>query len=566
MKQLIVGFIFVVNLAVPTLSWALSPGDEGWDHQLLQAQLQLYADIADLTPFIARANERGADSIASLRINGVRIELNSAFLELTRSWIRLYYRHLQDECDHCISDPEDVFMQKADDVMGPGFFQRQVGTPVRRAVDDIVVETAEIGSELGNVALVVKVTSEVAETVVSKAVGGGGAHVLCNLIDAALFFALKPLQSLSRIFMWTPRISGHSGLIGTPLVGAWSIVKNGWLVATLKRAERRVKFEVGPVEINQEDWSRVDREGPKRRWYQIGRDGKRAAWLKKLMKRHHRTVDRRDFFGKRFFVVLSRKRFSGYMRGRTPMDEKLGSSKVRLWFLSVQENIIRRGLNAKPLPDEVEELVHINNPVPAPPSEADELRQALVEQYANGAAHKIAAYDGLLRDIEGVFDSTVSAKVRRHRAKILEAVLLGFVYSSYRDVLAVKDPLYGDSWRALRERFMFRWDLGKLANYMMKWSDYLKAASLTRVDSELASGKYEAMEALLKMFAYMESAKILLSVESREEIIPVKEALEGKLNILRAFTPWSEKKTKARWLPWGFGKPLCEDMSLKVSQ
>ena len=551
MGKILILFSLIV---LPTASMA--HGDHGpADDKQLEATFELFENIVELTPFIASEDDTGADSEASVRIGKTTIQFNGALWELARGWIRLSYREAQEECDHCIADSEEVFLRKAEDVAGPSFMERQVGGPVRRAAEDIVVNTADIGAQLGKTALVAKVASEAGETVLSKLIGGGGVHVICNVIDAFLIFGLRSAQELTRIYSWAPRFGGNS---------LWTLLKADWFRSVAHRVERRVQFQVEPVEIDSETLAEVDAEGAKgsNRWWGLVKEGKRYKWLSRFTSRSEQTLNTREFRGTRMkrYLFLKRRRrgHSQFMAGNTSMDKRL--TEPTLWILAVQENMIRRGLNAKLPPEEITQLEK-EAAAAQPQPEFNEVLHYLADEYSQGDPTKAQVLEGILRDVDAVFEPTASLKVRKYRALVLESLVSHFVYNAYKDVLAAKGALYGRSWKGLWNQVKFRLKLGKLAIYMYKWSDFLKTGALVKSRSDLASGKYEAMESLLKIFEYLKESKSLLEAESREELLPIAENLGGKLETLQKFTPWQEKRVASWWLPWGFGKPRCEDLS-----
>ncbi|NJL25467.1 MAG: hypothetical protein HC902_10030, partial [Calothrix sp. SM1_5_4] len=234
------------------------------DDEDFAATADLFEKIVTLTPDVL---EDASSATPKVRISGVDVPLNGPFWELVRGWVRIYYKDLQKECDHCIHLTEDQFSGPAVDIAAKSFRSGQGRRAIMENIEHISNGTADLGARLGNTAFVAKATSEVAEAVLSKMIGGGGVHLFCNLIDAAIIFGTRHIQTAFRGYSW----AGSMG--GSRLA---SLARLGLVSSVVKRAQKRVRFETAPVVVNEEELRELDLEGPNRYWG-LAKDGKRAA-------------------------------------------------------------------------------------------------------------------------------------------------------------------------------------------------------------------------------------------------------------------------------------------------
>jgi hypothetical protein len=524
----------------------------------LDATLELYRKIVSLTP-----DELDQHSAATAKVNisGQTVYLNGPFWDLVRGWIRVYYRALQEECDGCIEWDEETFSRQAEDQMAKSFFTLKVSAPLMENFEHIAVGAADVGARFGKTAFITKVGAEVAETVLSKMSFMGGLHFFCHLIDAMILFETRRIQVIARSFSWAG-VFDRSGLS--------SLLSSGFVSSVVKRAQKRVRFTVAPVEIDEEALKQVDLEGPNRLWAWLP-EGKRAAWVRKLVARAERgdepselSLNRKEFLGtrmKRYLLIKSRKRGHGaFMKGKTPMDQALNHDL--LWILSVQENILQRSL----LPPGEEPTIAAESLAQTYASTADEIRSGLAGEFTAGDPDRRELVEGLLKDIDVIFNPQVPSRIRYFHAATIENLMGGFIYTMFSQVLNEKSEMYGASFPGVWKQFRLRWRVGRYGFYLYELSDFLRLAALQKDPEVLYRYKYESMEALLRVFSYLRQTESLLNAESTEDLKAVERLLSGEYRQLRTFRPWTEKRIARSWLPFRNPRPTCEEMEAAVGQ
>lgn len=536
-------------LTNPATSWA--HGSEE-DEAHTDAIIELYQKVIDFTPDIVGEQSL---SVPSVRISGQTIYLNGPFWELVQDWIRIYYRELQSTGERCIQWNEADFMRLAQDEIARSFIGLKVKDPLLESLEHIVVGTADLGGELGTGPLVVKAASEVGETVVSKVVGGGGVHVVCHLIDASIIFGTRYFQTRLRTLLWSSTFDSS---------GVANLVRTGFVSSAITKAQKRVRFEHGPIEVNEEELRALDLEGPNR-WWGWARDGKRAKWLRKFAKlepEQSLSLSKKKFLGqrfKRFLLLKGRKRgFSRYLKGSTPMDKVL--NKDVLWVLSVQENMVQRAF----APQGDEPQLQRQSLADTQTLRQDEIRRGLAEEFATGDPLRADLVENLLKEVEVIFNPSVSRKLRYFQTGILETLLTGFTYQMFAQVLDERGEMYGHSLRGIWRQTRLHWKVSRVGYYIYEWSDFLRLAALQTDPETLAAYRYEAMESLLRVFRYLQSTRDILKADSIEDLLQFENEMAGQRKpLLTSFRPWKEKKMEHSWFPWRDPKPLCRDMNLK---
>lgn len=542
--------------------FAHGAGADNEEH--VHATLSLYEKIVDLTPEIVAET---TSFPASVRVGGRNLELNGPFWQLVRGWIQLYYQELNaNDEDPCLTMSAEDFQAAAEDVIAQSALQRRLGRPLRHGVEHIVVGTADIGAQLGNVALVAKATSEVAETVVSKMFGGGGMHFVCHLIDASIVFGGRHLQSFGRAFAWAP-IYDSSRIAG--------LLKTWWMMYTLRRVQRRVRFVAGPVELNEPQILDLDKEGPGR-WGGFAEKGKRRRWLEKIIRRKKPsfTLDQRRYLGKRliryFYLKGRRLGHSGYLKGHTPMDQNL--NKNVLWILAVQENLLARGLTPKETAAGMEGSPSLADRMPA----QEEIRHELVREFLSGARSegmdaatmtgRLDLVESLLKDVEVVYDPSLPRRVRYFHASMIEQLLGGFVQNAFQSVIAEKSEIYGENWKGIWNQARLHWRAGRFAGYIFEWADALRVAATVTDPDALYSQKYEMMESLLRLMRYLQRTRVVLQAENVSDLVRFEAVAKREYQSLKTFRPWKIKKTHSRWTPWSARYPRCEQLAQEVGE
>ncbi|MBX3020235.1 MAG: hypothetical protein KF799_01050 [Bdellovibrionales bacterium] len=538
-------FFLLTVLLVHVPSWAHGHGDE----DAAKATVAHFARIVELEPSITAES---SISVPYVKISGQRVYMNGPFWELVQGWVRLYYREMQHECDDCIDWSEERFTQAATDVAAKSFMELKVTGPALEGLEHISVGTADIGSQLGKTAAVAKITAEVAETVVSKFVGGGGVHLVCHVLDAIILFGTRHIQTATRAFTWAPAFD-RSRLA--------TAVKMGFVSQVIRRAQKKVSFVAGPVRVDEEELAELDAEGPNR-WWGAVKAGKRATWLKKLAAAGENPLrlSRPEFLGgrmKRYLFLKGRRRgHATYMKGSGEMDGSLNHSMV--WILEVQESMIQRAFEPDgESPRKALSLADTSTP------DYDEVRAGLAQEFA-GDPEQAEFFDRLLRDVDVVFQPNIPSRIRYFHVAKLEALLAGFLYSRFSAALSEQGDIHGSSFGGIIKQIKLHWRAGRFGSYLLEWADFLKLASLQNDPERLLKHKYESMEALMRVLRSFKRSGEIAAADAHHQLKEFEDVMAAEYQGLRTFTPWKEKRTAYSWIPFRNRAPQCSQMNREV--
>lgn len=513
-----------------------------------------------------------------IRLGGKTVLLDSNFWELVRGWVKVYQNEVARDCAQCLELDAEKALSEVKDLAAQGFFNRKVYEPLAHASEHIIFETADIGARLGNVAFVAKISSEVAETVLSKTVGGGGVHVLCSIIDAAILFGTRHLQIATRLPWWGVKLGA----------GSLGLSAKYWVVSkAVHRAQKRVSFETGPIELDEEALQQLDLEGPvnKRRrsqWLSLLERNLNPLYLEKekilksleqrpqdeLLKKSLSRVERKisrvsalktkNFLGKRYkrFLFLKGRRGKQHLNGRTPIDKAL--SKPWLWILSVQQNILHRGM----VPSHNEGFSKaFENHVSLKSSSSDPVLVGLAEEFSKKKNNEAGAEDlarALLADVEFIFDRSQPAKYRYLKTLIIENALaqMAYKFMSWKaDSLEQGD---GGWWKRTYQSARFNWLTSQFVKHVFQYTDFLRLAATTSSEKFEVKYRYEAMESLLRLLKHLEGLSEVLdsSTNVTEALSPIRELNSN----LETFKPWREKRSSYSWLLVKRTYPRCEEL------
>lgn len=588
--------ILISSLFLCLLSFQMSLAHEGHepsDTFNIKAIVELYKLSASLSPKIMDENHDENKSEAFLTLGNERIHLNSHFWQLVRSWVRIYQTELARDCVECEFTSEEELLREAKDIVARGFFQTKVSIPLGRSLGQVAESTAEIGAQFGATALVAKVASEVAETVASKLIGGAGVHVVCTAIDAIILFWTRHLQVAYRIPSWSNRLGTGSAQ------SSWRY----WFASqAVKRAQKRVSFEFGPFELDGEGLKILDAEGSNRWWGFIGKS-KRRLWMEylkskaepltreiseidsqlaeqpeneRLQKRKRilnqrlqkiSSLDHRVYLGlrkKRLLFLRARQRgYSTFLRSEAGIDPALNHQM--LWIIGVQEGLLHRGMisqESPPLRENNSSGSRVSN---------NQIIEGLAEEYSIGSSqadpeegirereNRKNLIQGLLTDVETIFDPSIPPAQRYLHTLIIEQTLVGFMYQMIKWQMDQEEPDEEMSRLGqIRQMSSLRARGGRLVKHIYEYSDFLRVASVTRKPLFLSQYKYEAMESLLRIFRHLD--KIGSVLQAHSPLADKLTELSAANHQLLTYAPWAQKKTVYSWIPFLKPKPRCEDL------
>jgi len=304
------------------------------------------------------------------KIGDHKIYLDDGFWNLTRAWLKSYIEEIEKHCS-CNLNP-DLMIQEAKNYLPQGFFKKKF---LNWGLD-ISYSATHLAAKYGYVAAVLKLSAEVAETLIFIMTAGVGAHILCGAVDVIIFPLVRKAQRYVRVFSYGGQISAGRMLSSAKMV---------WFSRQIKKSKKRVFFHIEQALIFREQkLEKINREGPKSFFH---KEGHRWLWIKELkrktdplfeqirewelqlqnenlnlteknkvmkkIKRKQKKIEniskmnRKDFFGmrfKRFLFLKSRKGRAAYMSANS-LPDKAVSGNI-LWPLSLQENIIERALES----------------------------------------------------------------------------------------------------------------------------------------------------------------------------------------------------------------------------
>ncbi len=577
--------ILLLIILSSNLSW--SHEEHPSDTFNLELSLEIFRKVIELSPELS---EPEGPMVPFIQSGGRKIYLNSGFWTLVRGWVDLYHHEVKRDCENCVQFDEEELLQEAKDMAGKGFFNSKLISPMSKASEHIITETADIGARLGNVALVAKITSEVAETVLSKTVGGGGVHVLCTVIDAVILFGTRHLQIATRIPSWSYKLG--AGSLGVPI--------KYWLVSrSIRRAQKRVQLYAGPIELNEDELEILDGEGPQKKSWFGPIKNKRSEWIKlfdrkskplyrelskieeqlsrdpenKRLKRRKENLQhkiskltrlkRKDFLGSRYkrFFFLKARHGKKELYGTNPIEKALG--KQLFWIVNLQQNILNRGLvDALPQDQEQSLVQSFQSTIHREPSQ-DEILLGLSREFAGalpeeGRQEREQLIQTLLSDIEFIFDGKNPARERYLYTLTIEQTLTQLAYKFIQWQADTVDIGEGGWIRRTARASNFRWKSGQYVKHVFEFTDFLRIASVTSSEKFKQKNKYEAMESLIRIFNHLEKLNQIFKeyITITEMLSPIREANSN----LFAYKPWKEKKSSYSWIPFRRTYPQCADM------
>ena len=519
------------------------------------------------------------------KVNGHKVYLNEGFWNLTRAWLKLYIQEFEKYCP-CDLDPE-LMIQTAKEHLPKGFVGHTAIQAKNKSKNLSAVMTRLTG-QYGYTFAVLKLSSEVAETVLSVFMGMKGAHIFCNVIDVMIIPLIRKFQKYTRVFFYGQSLS-HSGLLFS--------LRMAWLSRQVNKSQNKVFFVLEEaLNFNEEMLKQVNQRGPKKHrllWlnklkqktdplfekialleeqykeleYQLEntenistqnkitrQQTKLAKQIDKLKNKIYKTskVHRKSFFGtrfKRYLLLKSRKGRTTYMVGHHLRDNITG--KKNIWPLGLQENILEQTLNSKPNINDLK-------------IEPDEIQKSLVEEFLNKRkseteslfhGEKQVVYS-LLESIERIFDTTENKKKRMLISLSIDSTLSVLFAQYLKMSLSILEQKYELSYKEL---IQLNWQFGGFFHSIYEFSDFLSSVSLVKNKNKIKLYKYEAMEKLLAFLDYLYEVQLLLKDKkaSKEELFS---RLQNRREYFLSLSLLREKKSTFSFIPFKTGIPTCKKL------
>lgn len=571
-------FVFFISFSFKSFSAS------HFSERELETDLKIFEKAVLLSPdFLDKAKDNSV--IPFYKIKGHKIYLDEGIWNLTRAWIRLYIEEIDKYCP-CDLDP-DLMIQEAKNYLPQGFFKQKIFNSGQRIGREISHQGAHLTARYGYTAATLKLSAELAETILSFTVGGKGIHILCNTVDIMIFPLMRGIQKHIRVFSYG-RGFGVSGLL--------SSAKMAWFSRQIKNSQKRVFFHIDQaLSFREQELEKVNKEGPRSLFH---KKGHRLLWIKHLKRKtdplfekitelelqlqnenlslkkqtsivkkieklkrkieNVSKVNRRDFFGKRFkryLLLRTRRSRVAYTSGHSLQDKMAG--KNILWPLSLQENVIERVLET----DSYSKSVNIN---------PDEIQDGLIEEFLfkkeemrdflkdeTELNNRKRAIQFLLADIEQIFNVKIPKGERLMKAHVIEATL-GTLFAHYLKVsTSILSQKYGMSFA---ETMKLHWIFGGFFNLVYEFSDFLSSVSITK-NEKIQFYKYESIEKFLAFFDYLYEIQILLKEDNNSiSKQAVFERLNSQKHNLKVISLLKEKKTAFSLLPFRKALPQCEKL------
>lgn len=545
--------VYIVGLALSVglmseKAFAHGHGHEGHEAEL-QALAELFEEAVQFEAALFPAEDTSAARLDP-RWSRQQALIDSGAWRLMTGWARAYYRDLHKDCpeDHGLNEAD--FLRELEQEAARGGMIRRFHAKLVAGVGGLAQESADIGARLGRTALIVKIAAEVAETVLSKAVGGGGVHVICTVIDAALLFWTRHVQTAYRTMAWAPQLN-QSGFMAS--------LRMAYVHNRAKRLFRKVRLVAGPIELDEHELEEVDEEGPNR-WWGFVSEGKRARMLYRLAEKSEKSPDARatlvskfkEFNGSRLgrylWLKARRRGHAGYLKGQAPMDSVL-DSKQGLWILALQEGLLNR-TNA--LVNKTPENFEFASVEPRTPVVA-----GLIGELNESLSLRPAQKDGLgllLNDIEYIFDPTQNYQSRFVRVTAIESLLTVFIYRLLKASWDESGESEVKSWSDVLATSHARWVQGRFVSIVHEFADYLSLGAVAKDSRALVAAKYASQDFMIKIFSHLQI------VLAKQQGLLNQDELQLSLTALNNSRPWIDRSSSDEgWFFWKKA-PLCESL------
>ena len=564
------------------LAWGLTPilSSAHEQEKEIEKALAVFEKAALLSPDLLTPVQHSS-LIPFYKVGKHKIYLDQGFWELTRAWLRIYIEEIEKYCP-CDVDP-DTLIREAKNYIPQSFVQQKFVNPGRKLGTEISYQGAHITAKYGKVLAGLKLSAEVAETILSVFMGIKGVHILCNAIDALIIPLVRGFQKYTRAFSHGKQMQTSSSLV---------LLKTVWLSRQIRIGQKRIFFHIDQaLEFRETELKKINAEGPKSLFKQNGHrliwiqklktktdplfekihqmeqelidvpSAKRKKWIEKQLIRTRNEIEkltkvnRKDFFGarfKRFLLLTSRKARTSHMVGHKTPDKIVG--KGILWPLSLQENVLERVLSNKTLSKDSQ------------PQQVDLIREGLIEEFLSSKKDKqdkeqkkkeqSKVVRFFLADIEKIFDTDLSAQERLVRVHVLE-MTLGALFSKH---LKLASKILSNTHQmSFKESLKIQWAFGRFFYFIYDFSDFLSSVSVIKNKTKILPYKYESMEKLMAFFNYLHEVQALLKDKNLD-----KENLFARLQKrqyeIKTIALSKEKSTSFSFVPFKKALPKCKNM------
>ena len=569
------GFFFLVFSPL-----CFSHGSHSSEKQI-ETSIALFEKAIQLSPELLS----GENIIPFYKINGHKIYLNSAFWKLTRAWLELYIQELEVYCP-CDLDP-DLMIEESKNYVPKSPLLSKASRFSKNTSENLLSLGTHLTAKYGYVAAALKVSAEVAETILSIFVGGKGIHVLCNAIDVMIFPLARKIQKSYRIFSYGSQFSQSRLLFSARMA---------WLSRRINKSQKRVFFAIDEaLEFNLEELEKLNSKGPKS-WFHS--KGHRLLWLEnlksktdplfdqiesleddlteaeeekeinKIEKKIKKTrakiesltqVSRKNFFGQRFkrwLFLRSRKTKVSYMNAPDIKQPFKFIMKKDFWPLGMQYLI------ESPIEKKNWNQVSFIEKSPKHESNKDEILSMLIEEFlqkVNPEAQSNLtkpAVEFFISDFHNIFDVNQKTELRLVSARSVE-ILLSHFFSHY--LTMSKKKFLKNYEMSFREKMNLHWRFGQIENLSYAFSDFLVSAAISKKEDKIKFYKYESIEKFFSFLLYFNEVNAILKKPHLSPSVFLSQLSEKEQSI-KSFSLTKEKRTAVQILPFRKSLPKCREL------
>ena len=533
------------------------------------------------------------------QVNGHKIYLNQAFWELTKEWLKLYIQEIEAYCP-CDLDL-DLMIKESKNYLPKNPLISKISYTSKNITENLLSLGTHLTAKYGYTVAFLKVSAEVAETLLSVFVGGKGIHVLCNAIDVMIFPLARKIQRSFRIFFYGSHFS-RSRLVFS--------ARMAWLSRRINKSQKRVFFVINQsLEFNREGLEKLNSQGPKSLLHSKGH---RLLWLENLKSKTDSLLDeiqiletelqdpdlpvrdqnrkqkriqnlkkqidrltqlnRNNFFGKRFKRYLwlkSRKSRRSYMSGKDLESHFRFIIKNDFWPLGMQ-NIIDKAtdktnwnLAHSQIPDNLENQA--TKSLQNKPNK-DEVISGLVEEFLQKVKPDAdlnltkPAVEFFISDLHIIFDTHQQIENRLMSARFVE-ILLSQFFARYLS-LSKKKFLENNESMSFKERMKLHWHFGYVENMAYQFSDFLVAVAIAKQEQKIQFYKYEAIEKFFSFLLYFNEIHLALN-KPHLDVDTFFNQLQIKEHSIKSLSLTKEKRTAISIIPFKKTRPLCQKLVRK---
>jgi hypothetical protein len=472
--------------------------------------------------------------------------------QLISGLARLYY---QSYCTVCGDQPisEDIFIQKLlPSERRSGLIEkiiRGIRAKLWSSFTDLSLVSADLGSRLGRTVLILNVTWEVLETLISTFTPLKGAHLLCTPVQIAMTLAARSFQTQYRSFSLAPLFSEPR---------AWMFIKRALIASRVRSIIKSVQIKIGPIEIDPELLALANEEGHQRRLWFRGTQGNRerfVAWLDKKLEKNQAqqvnvSISRKDFLGSSkawtLFLFTRRNHPHHLISRQDPLTDIL--KQGNLWVISLQEGFFntlsREAMEASEYSTREIQQRYPLNPV----------FESLLEEHQEerGAVGETEGLRLLMADLQVIFDPRISKITRYRRAEWFEIYFVTWTYKlMLHEWNASNDQIqsFGQLWQEIKNRS----SKGQFARLASHFSDFLRVAASSAQPESREDLLYQSGQFLLELKNFLQQ------VNESPGTPEGRERLNHTFKILEQRAPWVDRRVSKStgWWPLKVA-PRCE--------